>query len=142
MFADLVDIGFDEVLKTIKESVQYHPEMEDSEYSDLYINLMKTPFKKYKCKTYYRRASWPETVFIRLDIISNDFKSDVPDDYQDLSIKEIIEKLDNDEIKLCIKLVYCNIENDKPIEDHIIAVNHVVNNIDILAEDWCCYCFE
>ena len=40
MFADLVDLGFEEILKFSKESMTYYPEVEDGEYADLYNNMM------------------------------------------------------------------------------------------------------
>ena len=144
MFADLIDIGFDEVLKMIKEHFTYIEEMEDDEYSDLYERLMKTPFKDYKRFAYYKRSSWPDNIFLRPDILINTDSGtiNVPEEYEDLSAKEIIDKLEDGEIKLTLYLIYCNIDDDIINEDHIILVHHVTSPDDLLAEDWCVYVTE
>jgi hypothetical protein len=141
MFADLVDIGFEEILKFTKESMTYYPEMEDDEYADLYIKMTNIPFIDYKKKTYFHRNSYPDNVFLRADISTEDF-NDVPDSIQNLPAKDIMEKIENGEYRLILKLLYCNIEDDKIIEDHEIAVNHVVNGDDLFAEDWSVYTFD
>ena len=141
MFADLVDLGFEEILKFSKESMTYYPEMEDGEYADLYNNMISTPFVDYKKKTYFHRNSHPDTIFLRVDIATEDF-NDVPDSIQNLPVKDIMEKIENGEYRLILKLVYCNIKDNKIIEDHEIAVNHVVNGDDLFAEDWSVYTFD
>jgi hypothetical protein len=73
MFADLVDLGFEEILKFSKESMTYSPEMEDEEYADLYIKMINIPFIDYKKKTYFHRNSYPDTVFLRVDIATENF---------------------------------------------------------------------
>lgn len=144
MFANLVDIGFDEVLKMIKDHFVYIEDIESNEYLDLYERLMKTSFKDYKKFAYYKRSSWPDNVFLRPDILINSDTEivHVPKEYEELSAKEIIDKLEDGEIKLTLYLIYCNIDNNIINEDHKILVHHITSIDDLLAEDWCVYVTE
>ena len=152
MFANVVDIGFDDVLKMLKESVMYCPEMEDDKYSDLYKSLMDTSLDDYKRKMYFSRKEWPDCVYVRLDIARSENNiyenkdddvdiDDVSELYKDLSIKEVIEKVENDEISFCLKHIFCNIVEDKLIEDHVIMIFHPTYS-DLFTDDWCCYYFD
>lgn len=140
MFADLVDLGFDEVLKLVKESTEYYPEMEDDEYSDLYMNLMSTSFRDYKRRMYFKRSTWPYYM-IRLEVTDTSFNA-VPDEIQDLSIKEIIEKVNNGELIFGFALVSTKVYDTHLDELDTVLIYHHLNLVDIFAEDWCCYNIE
>lgn len=138
MFANLVDLEFNEVLKFVKNEIR----------SEKYLNMI---FKDYKYIHYFKRNDdWPPSYFIRLDIsnkidqiYNNDKSIDLDEEYQNLTIKDILEKVDNDEITFCFKLISCNLDNikedNKIIEDHEIGVHYLISNEDIFAEDWCLY---
>lgn len=149
MFANLVDLSFEEVLATIKENLNNYLEAEDSEYYQYYnigVNIINKPFNSYKRKMYFARKEWPDCVYIRLDIARSendlyehpDSDIDVSELFGDQSVKKIIEKIDNDKLSFCLKHVFCKIINDRLYEDHSIMIYHPTYS-DLFAEDWCCY---
>lgn len=138
MFANLVDLEFNELIKFVKNEIR----------SEKYSNMV---FNEYKYIHYFKRSNeWPPSYFIRLDISNTLDKAyndksifDLDEEYQNLSIKNILEKIDNNEITLCFKLISCNIDSiekdNKIVEDHEVGVHYLLSNEDIFAEDWCLY---
>jgi len=117
------NLSFSEVINDMTSSV----------YKPLYKHI---PYSRFEL--YYRRKTWAPGYFIKLGLYTTNMNP-VSKDIYDLSIKEIREKVKDEEIKLGLYYVYCLVDEESITEKDIIINNHCVNNDDLFANDWECY---
>lgn len=127
MFFDFVDLGFEDILKKVKDDLN----------NESYSNLI---FKDYKRKIYYHRTAWPDELFLRLDIVEfTKDGSELMENWQELSIKEILNKIECDKILPGFALLFCKNIDGKLIEDHEIFCPYRLSPDDMFLNDWCYY---